>query len=134
MSPSPSPKARYMIFVWCTALTALGSIAASMMELLVFLGIGWDYASFNCLLILTLLSTIGLVVGATGLLAHRGCARTVILLSCVYIPVAFTVLTVRDFTPPAGWWLLLPLGLTNIVLCCLGPRSASSSECRLSAQ
>ena len=114
-----------VIFFWCTVLTAFGSVAATAMEWLVFLGIGWDYISFNCLLGLTILSTFGLAIGAVGLRLRRRWANAVLLASCIYIPVAFVALTIRDFTPPAGWWPLLPLSLIEILLACLGFRSTS---------
>jgi uncharacterized membrane protein YbhN (UPF0104 family) len=110
------------VFRWCTVLTALGSVAASLMEFLVFLGIGWDYAWFDLLLAVTISSTVGLLVGACFLFAHDPLANIVIVLSCLYIPTAFIALTVEGFTPPAAWWLLLPLGLIEIVFGLLGLR------------
>lgn len=86
------------------------------MEILIFFGIGWDYLAFNCLLVVTIASTVGLCVAALGIAARQQWAKAVVFVGCLYIPVAFSVLTFRDFTPPAGWWPLLPLSLATIVL------------------
>jgi hypothetical protein len=104
------------IFLWCTVLTTLGSIAASLMEVIILLGVGWDELSFDSLLALTLLSTVGLLVGTSALLGRRKWSKTLLLLSSIYMPVSFLILTVRNFTPPLGWWPLLPLSLTDIFL------------------
>ena len=101
-----------MILLWCAVLTTLGSIAASLMEWIILLGLGWGEPSFDILLVLTLLSTLGLLIGTLALLNHRRWTKTFLLLSSIYVPVAFTILTVRDFTPPLGWWPLLPLSFT----------------------
>lgn len=101
---------------------ALGSVAASLMELLAFIGIGWDYASLDFLLAFTISSTFGLVVGAYGMFVGHRWANTVIVLSCLYIPAAFIVLTIKGFAPPAGWWPLLPLSLIEIISGLFGVR------------
>ena len=90
------------VFRWCTVLTALGSVAALLMELLVLLGIGWDHALFDFLLVLTISSTFGLAVGAYYLFVGDPVANIVVVLSCLYIPITFIVLTVDGSTPPAG--------------------------------
>ena len=105
----------------------MGSVAASLMELLVSLSVGWDYASFDFLLILTILSTFGLAVGAYYLFVRDPLAYATIVLSCLYIPIAFITLTAEGFAPPAGWWLLLPLGLIEIVFGLLGLRTRLSA-------
>ena len=86
------------------------------MEVIILLGVGWDELSFDSLLALTLLSTLGLLVGTSALLDRRKWSKTLLLLSSIYIPVSFLILTVRNFTPPLGWWPLLPLSLTEISL------------------
>jgi len=104
-----------LVFLWSTALMALGSVAASLMELIVFLGIGWDYALFDCLLALTVFSTVGLLAGIYFLSVGDRRANVVIVLSSLYVPMAFIALTVEGFTPPVGWWPLLLLGLMEII-------------------
>jgi len=111
-----------VIFSVCTVLMALGSCAASLMELLVSFAVGWEDASFDFLFVLTIASTVGLVAGAYGLFAGNRWANLMVLLSCLYVPVAFVVLTAKDFTPPAGWWPLLPLSLVEIVFGLIGLR------------
>jgi hypothetical protein len=111
---------RTRIYIGCTVLTALGSAGAVLMEFLIFLGIAWDYATFNVLFAFTTLSTFGLLAGLHGLVHRRGWANAILLVSSIYIPVAFYVLTVRNFTPPLGWWLLLPVGLLEIAFATLG--------------
>jgi len=86
------------------------------MEVIILLGVGWDELSFDSLLALTLLSTVGLLVGTSALLGRRKWSKTLLLLSSIYMPVSFLILTVRNFTPPLGWWPLLPLSLTDIFL------------------
>jgi hypothetical protein len=116
-----------VIFSVCTVLMALGSCAASLMELLVFLSVGWENRPFDFLLVLTIASTLGLVAGAFGLFAGAGWANLVVLLSCLYIPVAFVVLTAKDFTPPAAWWPLLPLSLVEMLFGFIGLRAKAAA-------
>lgn len=98
----------------CSVLTTLGSFAAATMEGLVFLGVGWDSGLFDFLLVVTLLSSLGLVVGTAGLLVGRAWAMVTVIIASAYIPIALITLTLEGFAPPAGWWLLLPLSLCEI--------------------
>lgn len=116
------------VFRWCTVLTALGSVAALLMEFLVLLGVGWDYALFDFLLVVTISSTFGLAVGAYYLFIGDPRANIAVVLSCLYIPIAFIVLTVDGFTPAAGWWPLLPLSLIEIVFGLSGLRTKPAAS------
>jgi len=112
----PKQSKRLDLLLGCTALTALGSIAAALMEFLVFLGVGWDSLSFDCLLVITVLSIAGLLTGVAILSDRPKTARIVLILSSAYLPLAFLILTFRGFAPPLGWWLLLPLSVAEISL------------------
>ncbi len=99
----------------------IGSLCALLFELVAFLGIGYE-EPFLILLMSTLLSTIGLVVGFVALLSHLRWARAVLFLSSIYIPVGFSILTIRGFTPPVVFWPLFLLGFVEVVSALLGPR------------
>ena len=118
---SQQTRAGELIFFWCTVLTMTGSLGALLFELVAFLGIGYE-VPFLILLVSTLLSTIGLVVGTIGLISRRRWARAVLLLSSIYLPVFFSILAARGFTPPLIWWPLCFLGFIEAVLALLGPR------------
>jgi len=118
---------RNPFFLVYTVLMALGSGAASLMELLVFLGVGWDYASFDFLLGITISSTFGLAVGAYGLFVGDRRANLVIVISSLYIPTALVALTLKEVTPPALWWSLLPLSLLEISLGLWGLRKETAA-------
>ena len=120
---SQQTKAGESIFFWCTVLTMVGSIGALAMEFLVFLGVGFE-KPILVLLAVTLFSTIGLLTGTVALLSHRRWARPVLFVSSIYIPVAFSILTVRGFAPPLLWWLLFLFGIVEVVFALLGPRLA----------
>jgi hypothetical protein len=65
------------------------------------------------LLLVAILSALGLIV------EHRVCLfrrwpLVLLVLSSGYIPVALISLTIKGYTPPAAWWLLLPLSLAEI--------------------
>jgi hypothetical protein len=98
------------------------------MELIILLGVGWDEPSFDFLLLITILSTLGLLTGTAALLSHYPWVKPVLLCSCVYMPAALVVLTARGFTPPLVWWLLLPLSLIEIFLASSGLKSTHTNH------
>ena len=104
------------IFVVCSVLTTVGSVAAAGMLGLAFLGVGWDSVLFDSLLAVTVVSTFGLITGTVGLLTRRKWPIVVLIFSTAYIPVAFLSLTLFGSTPPSGWWPLLPVSLIEIAL------------------
>ncbi|MDR3724201.1 MAG: hypothetical protein P4K83_06900 [Terracidiphilus sp.] len=115
-------------FLVCSVITALYSLCTFLMEGLIFLGIGWDYALYNLLLFVTFLSTVGLIAGSVALKQQLWWAPAMLLCSSFYVPVAFVGLTMHGFTPPHLWWPLLPLSIAEIVLCAIGLRVLDSKS------
>lgn len=103
-------------FICCSLLTTFGSIAAAGMEFIAFLGTGWDSVPFDCLLGITILSTLGLITGTVGLLTRRVWPTVVLIASSIYMPVALVLLTMGGYAPPGAWWLLLPVSLVEITV------------------
>jgi len=110
-----------LIFFWWSVLTTIGSLCISLLGVVAFLGIGYE-EPFLILLMFILLSTIGLVAGCVALLSHRRWARAVLLLSSIYMPATFFILTARGSSPPVAFLPFLLLGFIEIVLALLGPR------------
>jgi hypothetical protein len=124
---SPQTRVGELIFFWWSVLTMMGSLCISLFEVVAFLGIGYE-EPFLILLMFTLLSTIGLVVGCVALLSHLRWARAVLLLSSIYIPVTFFILTARGPRPPVAFLPFFLLGFVEIVLALLGPRLTFAEE------
>ena len=114
---------------WCwTFATFIGSALAFGYLLLVSLLVGFDDASFNWLIGLTLLSTIALLIGAIFSLLERKWVALLILLGSSYLPIAFIVLAFHGIAPPLPWWIVFAINLGEIFLTSLRIIQLSSSE------
>jgi hypothetical protein len=97
------------IFVVCSVLTTIGSVAAAGMLGVLFLSVGWNSVLFDSLLAVTVVSTFGLITGTVGLLiARRKWPIIVLIFSSAYIPIVFLSAPLFGFAPRSGWWPFLP--------------------------
>jgi hypothetical protein len=108
------------IFVVCSVLTTIGSVAFAVMLGGLFLSVGWNSVLLDSLLAISVLSTFGLITGTVGLLiTRRKWPIIVLIFSSAYIPIAFLSATLLGFAPRSGWWPFLPLSLVEMVLGCI---------------
>ena len=117
------------MFYWCwTMATLVGSLAAFAFLLFASMMIGFDSAPFNCLIGLSLLTTLMLLFGAIFSLSKRRYIALLILIGSSYLPVTFVVLALRGFGPSLAWWILFTVNLAEMFMSSVRFVQGTSSE------
>ncbi len=105
-----------MAFFWWTIVTFLVSVVGFSYLCLVSFGIGFESPGFDLLWILSLLSTVGLLIGAIYCLSKRVSVPLLVLLSSLFLPLAFLVLALKGVRPAPETWVAVPISLFEILL------------------
>jgi hypothetical protein len=113
---SSDPLRSEMVFFWWTIVTFLVSVVGFSYLCLVSFGIGFESAGFDLLWFLSLVSTVGLLIGAIFALSHRVSIPLLVLLSSLLLPSAFLVLTLKGVRPAPETWVAVPINLFEILL------------------
>jgi len=100
----------------CTLFAVVGSLAAIGMEFLVFLGVGYGEVSFNWLFSLSGLATLGLLSGATNRRSQSAVFPAILGASSIFFVIAYLVLWIKGWAPPAFWWLFFPAFIAEAIL------------------
>jgi hypothetical protein len=105
-----------MGFFWWTIVTFLVSVVGFSYLCLVSYGVGFESAGFVLLWALSLVSTIGLLIGAIFSLSRRVSIPLLVLLSSLFLPLAFLVLTLNGVRAAPETWVAVPISLFEILL------------------
>jgi hypothetical protein len=105
-----------MVFFWWTIVTFLVSVVGFSYRCLVSFGIGFESPGFDLLWGLSLVSTVGLLIGAIFSLSDRMSIPLLVLLSSLFLPLAFFVLTLKGVKPAPETWVAVPISLFEILL------------------
>jgi hypothetical protein len=113
---SSDPLRSEMVFFWWTIVTFLVSVVGFSYLCLISFGVGFESAGFDRLWVLSLVRTVGLLIGAIFSLSRRASIPLLVLLSSLLLPLGFLVLTRREVRPAPETWVAVPISLFEILL------------------